>query len=494
MIDSTDLNLNEPSFGDDSIRSHPAWRYLVWELIISVFSKISGLHVRIIFHVVLPFLLAILAVSANLRLARFLFEGFDPWWATLAILVCYCIFLSTNYSAGCFLLTRLWQGKSVFLHVLYPTMVLALLSYLRDGKVSDLLLVNSSLLACLAVSQSALFLSLTSYVLLIVSHMFSRVEFPGWKNALYLGAAMVMPLLVLTDVTGDVATYFRVQEVRTVIESFSWYDNIEGYIGSDYALLALALMVVPIYLIDGNSKIRIFLVSYPLTLIVTVLNPWSAQVIGKDLQVAGNYFRFFWLYPTAFMAAWAVTRIGRLLNAMFSINSRAGAGYVAAIGMMVGLAIGLSGFNVECCCIDRKNRVIDNVFKVHADALTVLESIDRHSRETDVCVLAPDVISWIIPTYSRHVKVVVSKRAYLDYFFGFPEKRADHALRLRLFKSVWKATEDEAQLLSDLNAMGVNIVVLYLPRGDVRDVFQRLGFRQELASGNYVMLTRFRPL
>jgi len=49
MIDSSHVNLLEPSFGDDSIPAHPAWQYATWELLVAAFSKITGSHVSLIF-------------------------------------------------------------------------------------------------------------------------------------------------------------------------------------------------------------------------------------------------------------------------------------------------------------------------------------------------------------------------------------------------------------------------------------------------------------
>ncbi len=88
MIDSSSLNQMEPSFGEPGIPAHPAWRYPAWELMVSAVAKVTGIHTLILFHLVVPFVVAILSVSAYLRLSEYLFgpdKAYRVVFATTAV-------------------------------------------------------------------------------------------------------------------------------------------------------------------------------------------------------------------------------------------------------------------------------------------------------------------------------------------------------------------------------------------------------------------------
>jgi hypothetical protein len=289
MIDSSSLNAVEPTFGDDTLAQHPAWRYLVWELVISVLATSTSIHPLTLFHLVVPVVMGVFSVSSYLALCKLLFGERHAYWAVLSVLLFLVTFIGSHMSPGCFILTRLWQGKAVFLHVVYPILVCALLSYLQSGRFSDYLTFSAALVAATAMNATAIYLSLTASGLLTVS--FAAVNWTNFRTrrALLLGLATIVPLLVLWDIVSAIVPYYNVQEVSSAIRAFSWNALFQDFVGYDGMLLVLPVMAVVVVLMERRPFVLTVLVAYPITLILTVLNPVTGQFIGRDLGVAGNY-------------------------------------------------------------------------------------------------------------------------------------------------------------------------------------------------------------
>jgi hypothetical protein len=109
------------------------------------------------------------------------------------------------------------------------------------------------------------------------------------RRALLLGLATIVPLLVLWDIVSAIVPYYNVQEVSSAIRAFSWNALFQDFVGYDGMLLVLPVMAVVVVLMERRPFVLTVLVAYPITLILTVLNPVTGQFIGRDLGVAGNY-------------------------------------------------------------------------------------------------------------------------------------------------------------------------------------------------------------
>ena len=146
--------------------------------------------------------------------------------------------------------------------------------------------------------------------------------------------------------------------------------------------------------------------------------------------------------------------------------------------------------NCRCAGIDRNQTLIENPYRIPSAVVPLLEFIEALQDQTGPLVLAPNAISWMVPTYCRHARMVAARPEYIDYIFGFSSHRDELERRKRLLQYLVTFPTDFQQFKVDLDVMNVNVVILEKARGDIISAFHQLGFRESIVSGNYVLLTK----
>jgi|GEM_PF-3868571 len=489
MIDSNALHIYDPSFDCESVRVHPAWRYLVWELIGAALSKLQGVHPVVLFHSVLPPILLIVSMAAYLKLAQTIFGDDYAYWGALAVLCFYIFFLGSHWSHGCFLWTRLWQGKAVFLHILYPVLCLSLISFLRAGGIQDYLTVFLSLVACTAVSATAIYLSLTATVLITISFLFFADMKTMSSRVILILPCMLIPSVILIDITQGVLAHYEVPAIMNVIASQTWKEIFQGFRGNDFVISILPLVVVAVAFFEKRNVARRFLFTYPVLLVATVLNPISGDFIIRELKVSGNYFRFFWLFPCSLLFAWGVLFVADRLRALGWIKIPRTLCYVIVILLVIGTLIPTNGFNVRCGGISGKSLLGANVFRLDPEYLPVLEYIEQRTKESRASVLATESISWVIPIYCKNVCLVSARTSYIDYQFGQRGREDQFGIRKRLSNAV-NNLGCHRTLEADIRKLEVALVVIPSDQPDIASCFLDLGFVKTFECRPFLVLER----
>jgi hypothetical protein len=156
----------DPSTGMHDYPVISQYRFESFELLLGIFADISGLPAAGIFHSIMPFILISLAYLAYVFLARQLIaDRYVPLF--IVILSIFHIFGGYSaFSQGSYLLTRVWQGKSVLLHLILPMIMGLGLQFFESGYPFRMVLQMAILLlAGIAVTPVAVFLPTAIIVL-----------------------------------------------------------------------------------------------------------------------------------------------------------------------------------------------------------------------------------------------------------------------------------------------------------------------------------------
>jgi hypothetical protein len=493
MIDSPHVNLLEPSFGDESILAHPAWQYDTWPLLVAVLSAITGTHVGIIFHSILPPILMLLVFSANLRLGEILFPKNQLSYAVATVIIFYCLNLRHDWPQGCFLISRLWQGKAVFLHVVLPTLTYAVLAYLHQRRLSDYLLVYTSLLSSAGLSSTAIPVGLVSAVLISAAWLLLTRTKQSLQSVLFLCPALVIPVLLLYDIASQLRIYLAVPEVAHVIRTFSWWNVASAFFDTDYMSYAAPALPLVIAATRPTSKVVwAFLVLYPLLLMVFVLNPIPAEPIMKYFGMSGNFFRLFWLYPTAFLVAFVAVNMATYLGGLLSFRLALPVIQLLILSVIIASSVSSKGWPINCWGMEKSLRLADNVHKIPSEAYRLVKFICRQERLHSGKVLAPEEIAWFVPTYCTGVRLVGAREGYIYYFFGLQGKHEEKILRLRLFQELRHPSLSGSELGALLDRANVTTIIAPRFNHELSFSLKDLGYSNVLSTDNYNVFCRAR--
>lgn len=106
--------------------------------------------------------------------------------------------------------------------------------------------------------------------------------------------------------------HFNYSDYQGIEFFFKWWEVISNRFSPIEWLLVFSFIVISIYyLVYGNKKERILLLSETIILTVMVLNPWSAIIMRKFFGSAfdSRVFRYYWLYPMYMQLAYFVTEL-----------------------------------------------------------------------------------------------------------------------------------------------------------------------------------------
>ena len=160
---------------------------------------------------------------------------------------------------------------------------------------------------------------------------------------------------------------------------WGWWKTISMTM-SDVELVFVGLFVAVLiyYLIRGNKRERLMLLSISVIMAVLVLNPWATAKIYEILGLMFGFrvFRYFWLYPIYMVLAYFATQMvykakGKLRMLVIWVCLVCGA-TVGCEQLVDGHYSTLGGMEFK---------PVDNIYKVSADAVDIADMIEADKKD-----------------------------------------------------------------------------------------------------------------
>lgn len=193
----TDSLFQVNPYTGEAYRAFPS-RYVLspFPLFIAVLGRVSGVHVAMVAHTLLPPVLLLLTyvVLWMIGYEMFHYDGQKTWLFVLIGAVIPVFLSTTVYMQGSFMLLRIWQGKAVLTAALLPCLLYCGLRILEDHwKKKDWVLLAALMLSCCMVSSmgimlGAIMLGMLGIVLAILKRdavLLLKMAMCGIPNLLY---------------------------------------------------------------------------------------------------------------------------------------------------------------------------------------------------------------------------------------------------------------------------------------------------------------------
>lgn len=304
---SNRLNPYDSSFGNSSFGTVPMYDFQIWESYLAVLCRIFSIRASVMCHFVMVFVLLIVAISSLLLLGDTLFEN-DQQSALFvwALLLIYCMGGYAVYTKGSFLLSRIWQGKAVYLHIVLPVAIVIMLLYLKEQRKTQGLLLGAVMLTGIALNPTSMYVMGFQILFMMVTIILYTKQ---WKGLLHILPTVVIIagfslfLLLRTHNYNG-----QIEAASSVPEHFA-YNTFLNFFGEGKIVFYVYIICCVFILLRGEIKGKILCVYTPLLLFAGVWNSYMAPVIAQYLTMVPSYWRVFWLLPTDFALAYCMVKL-----------------------------------------------------------------------------------------------------------------------------------------------------------------------------------------
>lgn len=198
--------------------------------------------------------------------------------------------------------------------------------------------------------------------------------------------------------------HFNYSDYQGIEFFFKWWEVISNRFSPIEWLLVFSFIVISIYyLVYGNKKERVLLLSETIILTVMVLNPWSAIIMRKFFGSAFDWrvFRYYWLYPMYMQLAYFVTELAFRKKRRVRVIAM---WFCLAVMLITGCQQAVSG-HYNTLGGHEKFRAVENIYKISNDAVEAADIIekDKGDKDKEVRVLYEREIGMEIRTYDSSI-------------------------------------------------------------------------------------------
>ena len=471
------INPYDSSFGFADTGTVPMYDFQIWESLIAVYCRIFGVNAAVMCHAVLPVVLFIISVAAYYAVGSCLFE---QKYCSLFVLFVFVLMLFggySGYSKGSFLLSRLWQGKAVYLNVVLPM----LLFFVGSEKSRHSKWLWLYLLLCIL---SGISLNPTSLYVIgfgLLALMVSAAAYE--KKASYL-LSIIPSLIPIMAVS--VLIYLRTSVFDGQIQAASQAGN--GFVFQEFrkvfsggVIYILLYAISAIYLaIRGTKTMKLLLVYQPVFLALVVWNPFIGKIIAVHITMTPSYWRVFWLLPLEITIAASVILAAINFTGEVKHTKFVFAGCISAFALVLAIS-GQFMFTPNNYFARARN--LERLPKATLDFGSYIEG------QNDTAVLlCPDELCTTVRQKYTDICLIYSREQYVYDIFYYRGRVTEAEDRLALQSFVTGQSAPSAEnVLSLLRKYNVGYIAADLNCDYANQLILRLGYSCVARCGEYCL-------
>lgn len=397
------LDQTEITTGMDYISATPRPQVSAWEVFLASWSKIFAIKPIIFAHSIFPIIAIILTFLAYRQIAKLIFlEEEERNWFMIFFL---CVILFSGYSSanmGSFLLMRSWQGKSVLVAVVLPSLLVACYRMLssKNKKWYHWAYNGVLLIAGVCCNPVGMYLTSLLYLMVAVSYLFIA----SWKEIreMILGAiCSVIPVGMLAFyslinlVNGTAGSYLHAEGKKWREVFLDYWQLQDGVAVIFFILFTISLFV---FSFEKDKILKAVFWRSTILVVVILLNPALYNFISKKITGVDVYWRLYWLLPFYATVPCMLVKIKRKVGEKQS--------WITGIGICLILSVlGSNVFAYEGYFSEHKNleRIPTEVKKL---SNYIIE------QDENCVVLFPKQYSEYLRQYTSKIKTPYSRGLY----------------------------------------------------------------------------------
>lgn len=477
---SNTINPYDSSFGIQGTSTVSMYDFQIWESFLSVFVKVFGINAAVLCHGILPTFLLIVSMSAYYFLGKVLFtDDKKSYLFTFIVLVLNLLGGYSLHSNGRFLLSRLWQGKSVYLHIVLPVMIGVIVDKRAQMSKWYPWIIASCVLAGVGLNPTSLYILGFQVLFMLIALALSE------KNGKRLLSG-IPSFVVIAYFTGRIWLRTRnnveqLENASSVGKRFVW-NSFKDFIDSGWIYFWLFIVAALFVLLKGTKEAKVVCVYVPALAFITIANGVTGVFVAKHITMAPAYWRVFWLIPIEITLAYAYIRLMEILER--GTYRR----YIITIIMSALLVIPGKFIFSETYGFVR----MENFEGMPTEVLDIGAYIDKEiNNGSGNVVLGSEKYSTTLRQVYTNQELLCSRYQYiLDVFQykGLYESASDRILMWQFMNS--SLVVDSERLDHVLTDYDVKWIIVDCGNIDKLDAFRSLGYKQCYESHGDVLLTR----
>ncbi len=490
---------NNPSIGLDEYPFPVHYQFTVYEVLITILSRIFNFDPVVVFHTLIPLVVIPSYFIASYALATAIFPGKEKYKGHL--LFCIIIGLLTLFSRysgflpGIFLMTRPWMGKTVLVTLIFPVFICYFIYIIRTEKKiynayhifspnsGYFFLINLCLIAAVATSSVGFYLMPIYYFLLFLSVIISfrngftfRVKFNLSVKA-FLSVIPIVCLLigffVFIQNSGQLSLIRNFETDRT------WLQDASLFLTNNYGIILLYFLSVGYFLFFGNTVTRVIFITEPILLLLTFGNPFLHELVATYLTTRPLYWRLFWLIPVFWTIAAFLTETYSLLQGSF---------YRLIIVIPLIVICNLNNFALNNNNFGGPDNAAKLPEYISSTVSTILHNSYSDSPE-DLYLLALPKYNIYLRQYTGNISLVMPRINYVEEAYKLTGKQEEYYKIDNLF------TYDEDHIITgytdvfnvkDLKDLDISLVIAPELRPELDLTFNLF----ELPNGDYLYIRK----
>ena len=292
---SDSIYTKAPSLGSDNTTFLSRYMVSGYELSMAVISKIFSIPATILTHTITPFIMIIFAYMSYYVLAR---KFFNNEKSTLFVFILSILFLFSGFTTrfrGIILLSRMWQGKEIFLNIILNLILANLISLNNYNR-------RKNLIALTILNFSAVFFTNTAIFLVPFAYLgFGIIALIKREKKNFLGMVLTgIPIAIYAAIYLLIAQNIRGSNYHDV----NIFEIFKNYIGTGYYFILYIISLV-IIAIKGSKRAKKYFLVIPVIYLLTIYNPIFTKIIVSCFTGSEVFWRLFWLLPIEFSIGYA---------------------------------------------------------------------------------------------------------------------------------------------------------------------------------------------
>lgn len=443
------VNPYDSSFGIKTLGTVPMYDFQIWETLIAFIGRVFHLEAVSLMHTFLLPILLIFSASAYLMLGKTL-TGSSKKAAIFyaAVTLFHLMGGYAIYSEGSFLLSRLWQGKSIYLTIVLPVTISVLLKNSEKRQKFLPVMLLGCILAGMALNPTSLYVIGFQILFMTVAAAVVKKKPAFFLDILPSVAAAAAFCLMI---------YLRTSVFRGQIEAsssagstFVW-DTWKSFFGQGKWYLVLLAISLVIIWIRGNEKARLYFIYTPLVMALALWNPVSGKFVAENITKISTYWRVLWLIPVGTSIAYAIILLLEIKRLKSTVRVTA-----AAAVLFFTVLSGKWMFTAENYFVKSVNAE-----KLPEEVISFGDSyLDGLQAGTYPVLLCPDEFSTTLRQKYLNVALIYSREQYVLDLFKYRGRETEASERIALHDFVSGGDFDEASVSALLDKYEVDDVII----------------------------------
>lgn len=465
-IDSEAIYTTEPSMGEDVEGKLPfdATELIpTIELQIAIWCKAFSISPVIMCHSVLPMLVIMISYLAYYNFANTLLNKKS---AKVFVIILEIIFIFTGFSTRFrpgYLLTRGWQGKTIFLNIGLTTILATLIKSDKKLRKEDILKLILTNLFSISLSSTAIFLVPFTYIAFGILKLIQR----KWKDIINLIISFIpiiiyVLILFLIIKSSDGALTVERDGVD-ILQLIKYYQN--------YTFLGYYIISTIIIMFIGSKKAKVYFGAIQIINLLTIWNPILSNFIAKYLTSSAIFWRVLWLIPIEFSIAYAITIcIEKIKNTKLKIVT-----VITSIAIIIVSGKFIYNFELTRNLENIPREIIDNTNYI----------LEQGKEKDKITVLAPQE-----PWHSTTMRQLTNKIKLINSRAHYMKKLNDKEIQDRINLSQIYNNQfiyNSEEFINLINKYKIDWIIIDKNNNHLKEYIENTNMKKDCEIGGYIL-------